>query len=69
VRVEVFLNSAGNPKIPTFAEAMDEALTPQEREQVTEHLRPLVEKGRGVWRMAYADPNAVKPAGGKPSRS
>jgi arsenite methyltransferase len=58
---EVFLASSGNPKIPTFAEAMDQALTPGEREQVTEHLRPLVEEGRGVWRMAHAYLTAVKP--------
>lgn len=51
---EVFLNSSGNPKIPTFAEAMDEALSSAERERVAAHLRPLVEEGRGVWRMAHA---------------
>jgi len=56
-----FLNSSGNPKIPTFAEAMDQALTPEERERVTEHLRPLVEEGRGVWRMAHAYLKAIKP--------
>lgn len=58
---DVFLNSSGNPKIPTFAEAMDVALTPGERERVTAHLRPLVEEGRGVWRMAHAWLRAVKP--------
>ena len=58
---EAFLHSAGKPKIPTFAEAMDEALTPEERERVTEHLRPLVEHGRGVWRMADALLLGVKP--------
>jgi arsenite methyltransferase len=57
----VFANSSGNPKIPTFAEAMDVALTPEERERVTEHLRPLVEAGRGVWRMAHALLTAEKP--------
>ncbi len=57
----VFLNSSGNPKIPTFAEAMDQALTPEERDQVAEHLRPLVEQGKGVWRMAHAYLTAVKP--------
>lgn len=57
----VFLNSSGNPKIPTFAEAMDVALTPEERERVTEHLRPLVEEGKGVWRMAHALLTATKP--------
>ncbi len=58
----IFLNSSGNPKIPTFAEAMDQALTPEERAQVAEHLRPLVEEGKGVWRMAHAYLTAVKPS-------
>jgi arsenite methyltransferase len=56
-----FANSAGNPKIPTIAEAMDQALTPDERERFANHLRPLVEQGRGVWRMAHAFLTAVKP--------
>jgi arsenite methyltransferase len=51
---ETFLHMSGNPKIPTLAEAMDEALTPAERERLAAHLRPLVEEGRGVWRMAHA---------------
>jgi SAM-dependent methyltransferase len=59
---EAFLNSSGNPKIPTIAEAIDQALTPEERERFTEHLRPLVEEGRGVWRMAQAYLIAVKPS-------
>jgi ubiquinone/menaquinone biosynthesis C-methylase UbiE len=49
-----FLNSSGNPRIPTIAEAMDQALTPDERERFSEHLRPLVERGAGTWRMATA---------------
>jgi hypothetical protein len=57
-----FANSAGNPKIPTIAEAMDQALTPDERERFANHLRPLVEEGRGVWRMAHAFLTAVKPS-------
>jgi len=57
-----FLNSSGNPKIPTFAEAMDRALTPEERREVTKHLQPLVEQGAGTWRMATAFLTAVKPA-------
>jgi len=56
-----FLNSSGNPKIPTIAQAMDEVLTPEEREEFAEHLRPFVEEGRGVWRMASAYLKAVKP--------
>jgi ubiquinone/menaquinone biosynthesis C-methylase UbiE len=57
----VFANSSGNPKIPTIAEAMDRALTPEERERFAEHLRPLVEAGKGVWRMAVAYLSATKP--------
>src|SRR4051812_5461667 len=57
----VFANSSGNPRIPTFAEAMEVALTPEERDRVTEHLRPLVEQGKGVWRMAHAHLTAIKP--------
>ncbi len=58
---EAFLKSSGNPKIPTIGEAMDRALTPEERQQFSEHLRPLVEQGKGVWRMAQAYLTAVKP--------
>ncbi len=43
---DVFLRSAGNPKIPTVEEAMNEALTPGEIEHLTAHLRPLVENAR-----------------------
>jgi len=58
---ETFLDSAGNPRIPTFGEAMHQALTPDERDQLTAHLRPLVEEGRGTWRMATAYLYAIKP--------
>src|SRR4051812_25615221 len=44
---EAFLNSSGNPKIPTIAEAMDQALTPDERERFAARLRVLVEEGQG----------------------
>ena len=43
-----FLRTAGNPKIPTIEEAMQQALTADEREALTNHLRPLVEAKRGV---------------------
>jgi SAM-dependent methyltransferase len=56
-----FANSSGNPKIPTIAEAMEQSLTPAERQRFADHLRPLVEEGRGVWRMAHAYLMAVKP--------
>lgn len=55
-----FLHTAGNPKIPTLAEAMHEALTPAETERFTAHLRPLVEAGQGVRRFAVAYLWAVK---------
>ena len=53
-RWQSFVHMSGNPKIPTLAEAMDQALSPAERRRLVEHLRPLVEDGRGVWRMAHA---------------
>lgn len=56
-----FVHSSGNPKIPTFAEAMNEALTALEQERLVAVLRPAVEGGRGVWRMALAYLWAVKP--------
>jgi len=58
---EGFLNSSGNPNIPTVAEAMEQALTPDERELLARHMRPLVEQGRGEWRMASAHLVARKP--------
>jgi arsenite methyltransferase len=56
-----FLHQSGNPKIPTISEAMDQALSPEERERFSDHLRVLVEEGKGVWRMAQAYLRAVKP--------
>ena len=51
---ERFLKSASNPNIPTIGEAMERALTEDERERLTSHLRPMVEQGRGQWRLASA---------------
>lgn len=56
-----FVNSSGNPNIPTLAEAMEQALTPHEREGLVAHLRPKVEQGLGEWRMALAYLAATKP--------
>jgi SAM-dependent methyltransferase len=58
---EGFLNSAGNPKIPTFAEAMEQALSPEEAERFVEYARPRVEQGLGRWRMGSAYLWATKP--------
>ncbi len=55
-----FLHTAGNPKIPTLEEAMQEALTPAEAERFKNHLRPLVESKKGTRRFAVAYLWAVK---------
>ena len=57
---ETFLRSSGNPRIPTLEEAMAQALTPSEAGRFAEHLRPLVEAGRGISRMAAAYVRAAK---------
>jgi arsenite methyltransferase len=58
---ESALHTSGNPKIPTLHEAMEQALTPAERERLVAELRPAVEAGRGVWRMGHAYLSGVKP--------
>jgi ubiquinone/menaquinone biosynthesis C-methylase UbiE len=57
---DAFLHTAGNPRIPTLAEAMDETLALAEIERFTAHLRPLVESGQGTRRFAVAYLWAVK---------
>jgi arsenite methyltransferase len=49
-----FLHTAGNPKIPTLEEAMQEALTLAEAERFKNYLRPLVESKQGRRRFAVA---------------
>jgi len=58
---EAFSSMAGNPKIPTLAEAMKEALSAAEREELTRRLRPLVERGDGVGHSATAYLTGTKP--------
>ena len=58
---DAFLHSAGNPNIPTFAEAIQQSLTAAERQRLSAHLRPQVEHGLGEWRMAAAYLAATKP--------
>jgi arsenite methyltransferase len=55
-----FLNSAGNPLIPTQAEAIAATLTADEAERFQSHLRPLVEAGVGTHRLAIAHLWAIK---------
>jgi hypothetical protein len=51
---------SGNPLIPTFGDAMDHALSPEEIAEFTAHLKPLVESGAGQERMVLAYLAAVK---------
>ncbi len=55
-----FMRSSGNPLIPAFGQAMEEALTPGEASALVDHLKPLVETGTGVDRMALAYLTAEK---------
>jgi arsenite methyltransferase len=54
VKWETMLRMAGNPRIPTLEEAMKQALTDEEIEMVTNHLRPQVETGQGTGKLAKA---------------
>jgi SAM-dependent methyltransferase len=58
---DTMLDTAGNPNIPTLREAMDQVLTRDERERLTAQLRPLVERGEGEWRMAFAHLSGTRP--------
>jgi len=60
-RWETFLHMSGNPKIPTLAEAMDQALTAEEKERLVSVFRPAVEEARGTWRMGGSYLWAGKP--------
>ena len=55
-----FMNTAGNPLIPTFAQALDQALSRTEGARFADHLRPLVESGHGLARTAFAYLTATK---------
>ncbi len=57
---DAFIHMAGNPRVPTLEEAMQEALTPDETAGFAAHLRPLVESGHGRARLAVAYLWAVK---------
>ncbi len=57
---EIFLRTAGNPKIPTVEEAVQQTLTADETEKFLAYLQPLVETGQGTTREAEAHLWAVK---------
>jgi len=56
----VLMHTPWNPKVPSFAEAMQQALSPEETEKLVNYLRPLVQSGQGVSRLAVAYLWAVK---------
>ena len=52
-----------NPNAPTYGEAVERALTPEEATRLETYLRPLVDEGRpGRFRQAYAYVTAQRPA-------
>lgn len=55
-----FLHVAGNPKIPSLEEAMQQVFTLGETETFTSYMRPLVESRQGIHRSAVAYLWAVK---------
>jgi arsenite methyltransferase len=57
---ERFLRSSGNPLVPTLEEAIENALTPDERELLVSRLRPLLESGNGAHRLAVAFLSATR---------
>lgn len=57
---ESVLHSSGNPNIPTLAEAMAQAFTPEERERYEAYVRPLVEGGQRITHGASSYLWAVK---------
>jgi arsenite methyltransferase len=50
---DVRIRQAANPLVPTIDEALDRALSPDERQRFEAWLRPHAEAGDGVWRMAH----------------
>jgi arsenite methyltransferase len=57
---ERFVRTSGNPLIPTFGEALHRVLSPEEAAEFTRYLRPLVESGTGLERIALAYLTAAK---------
>jgi SAM-dependent methyltransferase len=58
---DTFVDTAWNPNVPTLREAMGQVLTTEERDRLTEQLRPRVEAGDGEWRMAFAHVTGRRP--------
>jgi arsenite methyltransferase len=58
---ESFSTSSPNPLSPTFGKVIDKALSAEEARRFTTHLRPLVEEGRRIERVALAHLWAERP--------
>jgi arsenite methyltransferase len=56
-----FCSSSPNPLSPTFGEVIERALSSEEAGRFTAHLRPLVEEGRQIERLAFAHLWAERP--------
>jgi arsenite methyltransferase len=54
------LDTSPNPNAHTLGESLDRALTTDERERLTAHIRPLADASRAVWRSAEAYLTASK---------
>jgi arsenite methyltransferase len=54
------LNTSPNPNAHTLGEALEGALTTDERERLAAHIRPQADAGRAVWRSAEAYLRASK---------
>lgn len=65
-RWETRLHSSPNPLAPTLEEVIKHSLTEEEARQFIDHLRPLVEEGRGTNRLALTYLWAVKTAHSTP---
>jgi ubiquinone/menaquinone biosynthesis C-methylase UbiE len=57
---ETFINSPGNPTIPSFADAMKQVFTADEIRRLETHVRPRVESGGGQGASAVAYLRATK---------
>jgi arsenite methyltransferase len=57
---DAFLSTAPNPLAPSLAEAIEDALTPEEADRFIAHVRPLYEARDGTNRSAVAYLRAVK---------
>jgi arsenite methyltransferase len=57
---ERFMRMSGNPLQPPFQEALQRVLSAQEADELARHLRPLVESGTGLERIAMAYLTAAK---------